>query len=56
VSHFVLHDLPDLECEINHNDGQWLIVSTRNAPGEYDEHDLEARIFRIIDGLAQTAG
>ena len=56
VSQFVLRDLPDLECEINHNDGQWLIVSTRNAPGEYDETDLEARLFRIIDGLARAAG
>jgi class 3 adenylate cyclase len=54
VSHFVLHDLPDLECEINHNDGQWLIVSTRNAPGEYDEYDLEARLFQIIDGLRRA--
>ncbi len=51
VTHLVSHDLADLECEINHAEGQWLIVSTRNAPGEYDETDLEARIFHIIDGL-----
>ena len=56
VTHLVSHDLADLECEINHADGQWLIVSTRNAPGEYDETDLEARIFQIIDGLQRSPG
>jgi class 3 adenylate cyclase len=56
VSQFVLRDLPDLECEINQTDGRWLIVSTRNAPGEFDETDLESRIFRIIDGLQRAVG
>jgi len=56
VNQFVVHSLPDLECEVNQTDGRWLIVSTRNAPGEFDELDLESRIFHIIDELCEAVG
>jgi class 3 adenylate cyclase len=56
VASWVQHAPAELACEINPTDGQWLIVSTRDAPGELDEVDLEARIFRIIEGLEQALG
>jgi class 3 adenylate cyclase len=56
VSQFIAHDLSDLQCEVNDSDGQWLVLSTANAPGEFDEVELEARIFRIIEDLERSTG
>jgi hypothetical protein len=56
VSQLVAHDLSDLQCEVNDSDGQWLVLSTANAPGEFDEVELEARIFRIIEALERSTG
>ena len=55
VNDYAFSALEDLEFEINQTDGQWLIISTRNTPGEYDEVDMEARIFRIIEGLEEVS-
>jgi class 3 adenylate cyclase len=55
VSQYAATALGDLEYEINQADGLWLILSTRRDPGEFDEHDMEKRIHRIIEDLERQA-
>jgi class 3 adenylate cyclase len=55
VRHYATQFLRDLDFEIDRSDGRWLVVTTSEQPGEYDETDVEARIFGIIDGLQQVA-
>lgn len=54
ITEVALRTLDDLACKMRRGDGQWLILSTENQPGEYDESDIEARIVRIIQELEQT--
>jgi len=55
VQSYAAQFLQDLEFEVDRSDGRWLVVTTSEHPGEYDETDVEARIFAIIDGLQQGA-
>ena len=41
-----------LESRITHGKEQWLILSTKNAPGEYDETDMDGWIIDIIERLS----
>ncbi|MBI4083708.1 MAG: adenylate/guanylate cyclase domain-containing protein [Candidatus Lambdaproteobacteria bacterium] len=54
IHQFAQHAMQDLDYEINHANGPWLVASTARHAGEYDETDVEARIFRIIEGLQQA--
>lgn len=47
-------DLPGLDCQVRDRDGTWMIISTGNAPGEYDEVDVEETIIRVIEHLLAT--
>lgn len=55
VQNYATQFLRDLEFEIDRSDGRWLVVTTSEHPGGYDETDVETRIFAIIDGLQQGA-
>jgi class 3 adenylate cyclase len=55
VQHYAALSLKDLDFKINNSDGRWLVVSTGSRPGEFDETEVEFRIFRIIEGLQQGA-
>jgi len=54
INDYAANTLRDLDSKINRADGQWLILSTARFPGEYDESDVEARIFKIIQELEQA--
>ena len=41
-----------LETAISQGDERWLTLSTAQSPGEYDETDVEAWVFEIIERLA----
>ncbi|MFC1619266.1 adenylate/guanylate cyclase domain-containing protein [Candidatus Neomarinimicrobiota bacterium] len=51
-----LQSASGLEVEVRKGDGQWLILNTSRHPGEFDETDIEERIFTVIrelEGLAK---
>ena len=51
-----LRSASGLEVEVRRGDGQWLILNTSRHPGEFDEADIEGRIFTVIrelEGLAK---
>jgi class 3 adenylate cyclase len=51
-----LQSASGLEVEVRKGDGQWLILNTSRYPGEFDEADIEDRIFTVIrelEGLAK---
>ena len=54
VSDYAAKTFRELDHEIRQTDGHWLILSTGQSPGEYDESDVEARVFRIIQELEQV--
>jgi len=55
VRNYATHYLKEFDFEINNSDGRWLVVSTAEHAGEYDETEVEAEIFKIIDGLRRAA-
>jgi class 3 adenylate cyclase len=51
-----LQSASGLEVEVRKGDSQWLILNTSRYPGEFDETDIEERIFTVIrelEGLAK---
>ena len=55
VTELLGHHFQHLESRISHGKEQWLTLSTVNAPGEYDETDMEGWIIDIIERLSAPA-
>jgi len=54
IQDYALGALTGFDYKFRRGDGHWLILSTEEYPGEYDESDVEARIFKIIQELEQA--
>ncbi|NVM56984.1 MAG: hypothetical protein HWN51_02530, partial [Desulfobacterales bacterium] len=55
VQDYALGALTGFDCKFRRGDGHWLILSTEEYPGEYDEIDVEAQILKIIQELERAA-
>jgi class 3 adenylate cyclase len=53
INSYAIEMLQDLNYQVNRADGQWIILSTANHPGEYDEDDVESLIVKIIGELSR---
>ena len=51
ISDYAARSLRDLDCQMNRDDGQWLVLSTAGSPGDYDETEVLSRIYKIIREL-----
>lgn len=51
INDYAARSLRDLDYKVNRDDGQWLILSTAGSPGDYDETDVQSRVYKIIREL-----